>query len=205
MSYGIIGSEHEDLFKEAYSLIENNRRLRSNSSDIDKELQMILNKKPNTMLRFSLPSLWDYIESKLNDQEWVLFRESPEKAIDCIMAWINATFYEKQTYHYSYETRNHSRNAFKHAIWNYMMVHVPGESFAIRWANAHEYGYPDQNWLELVMDLYNNDLGRRLFKKHWMPWWYGTLINNVKTSIRNWEWRIIEDWYLKPSNSHWEK
>ena len=52
-------------------------------------------------------------------------------------------------------------DAFRHALWNARMTASFGEDFAASFATAHE-GFPGNPADREAMDLYNNELGRRI-------------------------------------------
>jgi hypothetical protein len=53
------------------------------------------------------------------------------------------------------------RDAFRHIYWNVLMTRRLGENFARAFATAHE-GVPGNQADREAMDLYNNELGRRI-------------------------------------------
>jgi hypothetical protein len=53
------------------------------------------------------------------------------------------------------------RDAFRHAYWNALMTDRLGENVTARFATAHE-GAPDNPADREAMDLYNNEVGRRI-------------------------------------------
>lgn len=56
-------------------------------------------------------------------------------------------------------------DAFRHAYWNALMTKRLGEDFAIRFASAHEGAGGNPADRE-AMDLYNNEVGRRIATQH---------------------------------------
>jgi hypothetical protein len=56
---------------------------------------------------------------------------------------------------------NDWRDAFRHGLWNALMVRDIGIVWASKWATAHEDN-PRQPKIEKEMDLYNNWKGRQL-------------------------------------------
>ncbi len=69
---------------------------------------------------------------------------------------------------------NNAANAFRHALWNYLIVvecrkWTREEHKAIQWAelitNWHEEFSPNKD-LARAMDLHNNQVGRNMFKVH---------------------------------------
>lgn len=56
-------------------------------------------------------------------------------------------------------------DAFRHAYWNALMVSQYGEDWARRYANAHE-GLAGNPADREAMDLYNNEVGRRIAVEH---------------------------------------
>jgi hypothetical protein len=59
---------------------------------------------------------------------------------------------------------NHG-DAFRHAYWNALLTREYGEQFAAEFTVAHERK-PDDNALREAMDLYNNEIGRRIAVQH---------------------------------------
>src|SRR5262249_43811626 len=53
------------------------------------------------------------------------------------------------------------RDAFRHAYWNALMTRQNGEEWARQFATAHE-GVPGDYAVREAMDLYNNEVGRRI-------------------------------------------
>jgi RHS repeat-associated protein len=53
-------------------------------------------------------------------------------------------------------------DAFRHCYWSCCMMQSLGEQDAIDWGNAHEYGDPSNIEDEMLMDLWNNRIGRDL-------------------------------------------
>ncbi|PEB39359.1 DUF6973 domain-containing protein [Bacillus pseudomycoides] len=70
---------------------------------------------------------------------------------------------------------NDWRDAFRHGLWNAVMVRDVGPNWAKKWADAHET-IAGQPAIEKQMDLFNNAVGRTLSK-------YGSSANN--TTIAN--------------------
>jgi len=59
---------------------------------------------------------------------------------------------------------NHA-DAFRHAYWNALLTREYGEQFAAEFTVAHERK-PGDNALREAMDLYNNEVGRRIAVQH---------------------------------------
>lgn len=57
------------------------------------------------------------------------------------------------------------RDAFRHIYWNVLMTLRLGENFARAFATAHE-GVPGNEADREAMDLYNNELGRRIAREN---------------------------------------
>lgn len=53
------------------------------------------------------------------------------------------------------------RDAFRHAYWNALMTREYGEEWANKFASLHE-GVPGSQYAREAMDLYNNEVGRRI-------------------------------------------
>lgn len=67
---------------------------------------------------------------------------------------------------YSSGLHNGNGDAFRHALWNRLMVSSVGTNLAKKFADAHEFGAKNQPKLEEEMDLHNNKLGRSLSSSH---------------------------------------
>lgn len=64
------------------------------------------------------------------------------------------------------EDQNDNHNdAFRHAYWNALMARRFGEEWARNYATAHEMR-PDNTQPREAMDLYNNEVGRRIALEH---------------------------------------
>jgi hypothetical protein len=62
------------------------------------------------------------------------------------------------------QSDNHG-DAFRHAYWNALLTREYGEQFAAAFTVAHERK-PHDNALREAMDLYNNEIGRRIAVQH---------------------------------------
>ena len=56
---------------------------------------------------------------------------------------------------------NNEADAYRHALWNFLMARKFGKEQAEKWANAHEE-FSDNPDKEKEMDLHNNQIGRNL-------------------------------------------
>lgn len=56
-------------------------------------------------------------------------------------------------------------DAFRHAYWNALMANEFGQDFATKFGTAHE-GVPGNEADREAMDLYNNEVGRRIASEH---------------------------------------
>lgn len=65
----------------------------------------------------------------------------------------------------SQERNDGHQDAFRHAYWNALMVEKFGPEFAKKFATAHE-GVPGNPADREAMDLYNNEVGRRIAIAH---------------------------------------
>ncbi|WP_146073748.1 putative T7SS-secreted protein [Amycolatopsis sp. CA-126428] len=57
------------------------------------------------------------------------------------------------------------RNAFRHAYWNSLLCRTGGNKWAYHFATAHE-GIQDNPPARMAMDLYNNEVGRDIARRH---------------------------------------
>lgn len=91
-------------------------------------------------------------------------------------------------------------DAFRHAYWNALMARDIDYHFAEDYATAHER-IPGNDPAREAMDLYNNEVGRRIAREH--P--YATreeLADYVAAAVKNGEMVVIgPDGNLVPSNS----
>ena len=51
------------------------------------------------------------------------------------------------------------RDAFRHALWQALNVQSVGEGMTRDWANAHEYETPQDELIDMYMDVHNNEVG----------------------------------------------
>jgi hypothetical protein len=58
-------------------------------------------------------------------------------------------------------SRDNEADAYKHAMWNYLMAQTVGKDRAKAFADAHEVSVPNAT-AEQLMDLYNNEKARNL-------------------------------------------
>lgn len=70
--------------------------------------------------------------------------------------------------------RNTPANAFRHALWNYLIAHYcakrsTNKSKVLKWTKAitdwHENAFLNRE-LPRLMDFHNNEIGRRLYLEH---------------------------------------
>ena len=104
----------------------------------------------------------------LRATELVLFDYAPTAGWSAVAAGADATKISEYIYGDGYADGGNA-NAFRHALWNAEMVINCGGWFAETWANAHEFGAPDNfssrtalNYT--LMDLANNAKGRQVAK-----------------------------------------
>lgn len=112
------------------------------------------------------PSSVDYADylptnpDMLNAEERAVFNSDPVNGLLCLAAAQNAQ--DAMTANWDKEQKgfhNDNADAFRHATWNALMVYHVGSSYAKSFADAHEYGTPDNPPLEFQMDMFNNALG----------------------------------------------
>ncbi|AGT08889.1 LysM peptidoglycan-binding domain-containing protein [Paracoccus aminophilus] len=81
-------------------------------------------------------------------------------------------------------------DAFRHAYWNALMSDRFGEDFAAAMSTAHE-GVPENPAAKEAMDLYNNEVGRRIAREN--PGASDEeLANKVEEAVRNGEMVVID-------------
>lgn len=105
----------------------------------------------------------DYVAGAagLNSKEKALYNESPTKGLRCMQAGVTASSNAKAKF-VSSVLYNGNGDAFRHSLWNALMVKLTNSSWANRWATAHEDGATNQPSIEKTMDLSNNAYGRSL-------------------------------------------
>lgn len=95
----------------------------------------------------------------LGEGDRITIERNPDKLIDLLRAYKNMGNAESRTIReFGYSGRNDITDAFRHALWNALMVRDIGDAFVIEIANNHEMNEnkPEEN----RMDLWNNKLGR---------------------------------------------
>ena len=86
-------------------------------------------------------------------------------------------------------------DAFRHSLWNALMSSEFGQSVAKQWSDAHEYGTPVNDDIDMEMDLYNNGVGYRLGQYVYSgPYFQPKLESEIIRYINNgWMKRIINN------------
>lgn len=100
---------------------------------------------------------------KLNKAEVILAASNPVVAVNVYGQADQATKRTEELF-VSPNADHHNGNAFKHAYWNGLMTGhlLVGETWAKKWADAHEEA--STNALATQMDLFNNAVGRQVYK-----------------------------------------
>ncbi|WP_176762236.1 DUF6973 domain-containing protein [Eubacterium oxidoreducens] len=150
------------------------------------------------------PSDKFYDYAHLNSIEKKLFKENKVKALLCLANGKLALKYSEELYK-STVLHNGNGDAFRHTIWNYGMAIDVGQSFAKKWADAHENGASKQPKLEKDMDLFNNKVGRALAKSYPNTVRHSTFKKNSRAKVRAGECRIITKNKLVKSSEKGEK
>lgn len=192
ISYWIIWSKYEKYFDDLYHNIRNEKNYSTRSSKIyswiwDLEISVL-----------------EWLSANLNEKEIKIYKENRKKALLCIANWFFAVKYSWDLYDWSWVLW-WNQDAFRHAIWNFWMSRDVWIDFAKKWADAHEEWEKRQHHLYMLMDLYNNQLWRNLFKKYPDTIWHSDFKNRTLEAIRNWEWKILVNSNLVRSNSNGEK
>ena len=96
---------------------------------------------------------------ELTDAEKALVLDHPFKAIEVNIAKGRAEDYTVE--YFGNNGHNDKSDAFRHSIWNGLMIKAIGYSLAYDFATAHE-DMPDECMvmIEKEMDLFNNMIGR---------------------------------------------
>lgn len=82
-------------------------------------------------------------------------------------------------------------DAFRHAYWNALMVREFGKDWAKNFADAHET-FPGNSKEEAFMDLWNNDVGRRIAEQN-PDLSKQEIANKVADAVRNGDTVLIDD------------
>ena len=114
----------------------------------------------------------DLVADRLNDQEEELWTEDRVVGVAVLAAAQSALMgatelWERKTLYLG------NGDAFRHALWNILMVAHVGSNWARRWADAHEYGASRNGGADMKMDLKNNAIGRNFADR------YGTRATSV--------------------------
>jgi hypothetical protein len=95
-------------------------------------------------------------------KEWDTFYEHPVEGVrGQFMAWEAEKIADKEYEDNASQLGNGEGDAFRHALWSYMMAKDLGEEPAKAFGDAHERQRLDSEGARL-MDLYNNAVGREL-------------------------------------------
>lgn len=101
--------------------------------------------------------------NRLNDLEKALMKQNPLKGLSALKCAYEARDITGAMYQNTASClHNGNGDAFRHALWNSFMRAAIGEEWAKKWGDAHENGDPGNPALEKQMDLFNNDVGRRV-------------------------------------------
>lgn len=141
--------EETDLF------IKNNPK--KSQSQINNFVDERINKYKIT--RFKRGWLDDLVKNKLNPKELKLYRQNKRVAFTIALAAKTAGSEAKARYEKKQLFRGNG-DAFRHAYWNALMARDVGNTWALKWGDAHEYGEKNNNGIDRKMDLYNNRKGR---------------------------------------------
>ncbi|MFT4832689.1 MAG: hypothetical protein ACI815_002348 [Psychroserpens sp.] len=121
-------------------------------------------------------NIWGILKLVKPKDIWSLFRlllRFPLFAYPTINATLKCIRLSNQYFGRGHH-KNNASNAFRHALWNYLII-IECEEWtkevhkAIQWAelitNWHENFSPNKD-LARAMDLHNNQVGRNLFRFH---------------------------------------
>ncbi|MBR6522980.1 MAG: RHS repeat-associated core domain-containing protein, partial [Clostridia bacterium] len=124
------------------------------------------------------------ISAKLNSVEQVLYASNPALGNGAIVAGVESRIATEELYGDGYVVNDNS-DAFRHAYWHATSTLMNKSEYATDWANAHEYGFPENftsnNIMGTYMDLYNNGVGIYQGAKIWQ----GSGDVNICKIIRN--------------------
>ena len=204
---GITGSIYEQQFDETVALIYELREEGYSFEKINEVLESsnVLSEPSSLKSTKGLdPSDKFYDYAHLNSIEKKLYKENKAKALLCLANGKLALQYSEDLYKSSV-LHNGNGDAFRHTLWNYGMGIDVGQSFAKKWADAHENGAAGQPALEKKMDLFNNDIGRGLAKTYPNTVSHATFKKNTKAKVRAGECRRISNSKLVKSSSSGEK
>lgn len=139
-------------------------------------------------------------ETKLNDQERVLLLRHPIDGARVLAAANEAT--NETVRLYNPPLHNTNGDAFRHALWNFLMTTRVSEERAQEWGGAHENGTVNNPPLEKQMDLHNNQVGRELGRNSGSD---SDAIPTVRNAVRAGRARRIVNGQLVATNSDGEK
>ena len=208
---GITGSKYEEQFDELVNSIYELRKEGRSFEEIDSIIEPKIVPSNTSVLKKVVlrakgldPSDMFYDYAHLNKLEKNLFKNNKTKALLCLANGKLALKYsedlsKKEVLH------NGNGDAFRHTLWNYGMAIDVGQSFAKKWADAHENGASGQPDLEKEMDLYNNKVGRGLAKTYPNTVSHSTFKKNAKAKVRAGSCRIISNKKLVKSSKKGER
>ena len=202
---GISNSEHEKEFDNTIKYIYALRKKGLSFKEIDKLLECENDSKSKITFKVTSksPSALFYNYTTLNTSEKKLFKKNKAKGLLCLANGKLALNYSQDLYEKSV-LHNGNGDAFRHTLWNYGMAIDVGQSFAKKWADAHENGAKGQPKLEKKMDLYNNKIGRGLAKTYPHTINHSTFKKNSRAKVRAGKCRIIKDKKLVKSSKKGE-
>lgn len=202
---GILNSEYEEEFDKTIERIYYLREKGIPFDEIDKILEHGQNEKVVMFKAKGIsPSDKFYDYAHLNSIEKKLFKKNRSKALLCLANGKFALGYSQDMYENSV-LHNGNGDAFRHTLWNYGMAIDVGDSFAKKWADAHEDGAKGQPKLEKKMDLFNNKIGRELAKTYPNTVRHSTFKKNSREKVRVGKCRIIKGKKLVKSSKKGEK
>jgi len=148
--------------------------------ELDQYADVVIQELDSEMSR---NDLYSYLTNRFNSQEKALFNSNIAKGLLCIANGVSAVATAERNYH-DYVLRDYNGDAFRHALWNYLMTKDVGSSFARQWSNAHEYGAVGQSSNERYMDLYNNQVGINLGIANPSTFLQSTFVSKTKEKVR---------------------
>jgi len=208
---GFTGSDYEQEFDEIVASIYELRKNGYSFEEIDeiiespeKAREINETKAIAKSIKGLDPSDKFYDYAHLNSIEKKLFKNNRAKALLCLANGKLALKYSEDMYK-SNVLHNGNGDAFRHTLWNCGMAIDVGQSFAKKWADAHENGASGQPKLEKEMDLFNNKVGRGLAKTYPNTVSHNTFKNNTRAKVRAGKCRIISNNKLVKSFNSGEK
>ena len=133
--------------------------------DIDTLNNLIVKELASKSATLEVRAPSDYLpvdEGKLNDLEKEVFDSNPYYGAYALLDASTAMDFTSNVWNETYGFHNDNADAFRHSYWNGLMTFHTTDSYAKRFADAHEEGGVANPPLESEMDYFNNAKGREI-------------------------------------------